>query len=155
MDKIIGQKNEGPSANALESAQINDSTQRLAFLQEKIIDFGEQIEKADKLKSSQQDHLLELRARMDKLQHIADHYGIEVDHHEENKENYEKLSKELLVLEKQKRIVLAAVDTMTKRCETQISDKRKEYENLYIKKATILKAYNERVRALRTKGLEI
>ena len=98
---------------------------------------------------------MELRARMDKLQHIADHYGIEVEHHEENKENYEKLSKELIVLEKQKKIVLSAVDTMTKRYEGQLSDKRKEYEQLYIKKATILKGYNERVRALRTKGLEI
>ena len=81
---------------------------------------------------------------MDKLQHIADHYGIEVDRHEENKESYDKLSKELNVLEKQKRIVMTAVDTMTKR-----------YEQLYMRKAQILKSYNEKCRTLRGKGLEI
>ena len=70
----------------------------------------------------------ELKVRMDKLQHIADHYGIEVDHHEENKENYEKLSKELVVLEKQKNIVKSAADAMTKRYETALTEKKKEYE---------------------------
>ena len=92
---------------------------------------------------------------MDKLQHIADHYGIEVDRHEENKESYDKLSKELNVLEKQKRIVMTAVDTMTKRYETVIVEKRKEYEQLYMRKAQILKSYNEKCRTLRGKGLEI
>ena len=92
---------------------------------------------------------------MDKLQHIADHYGIEVDRHEENKESYDKLSKELYiclmlnVLEKQKRIVMTAVDTMTKRYETVIVEKRKEYEQLYMRKAQILKSYNEKCRTLR------
>ena len=57
---------------------------------------------------------------MEKLQQIADHYGIEIDKHEENKENYEKLSKELGVLEKQKKIVLSAVDAMTKRYEAAL-----------------------------------
>jgi hypothetical protein len=32
---------------------------------------------------------------MDKLQSIANHYGIEIDKHEENKEQYEKLNKDL------------------------------------------------------------
>jgi hypothetical protein len=42
---------------------------------------------------------------MEKLLQIADHYGIEVDKHEENKENYDKLSKELSLLDKQKKIL--------------------------------------------------
>ncbi len=42
----------------------------------------------------------ELKTRMEKLQQIADHYGIEVDKHEENKENFDKLSKELQLLDK-------------------------------------------------------
>ena len=92
---------------------------------------------------------------MEKLQQIADHYGIEVEKHEENKENYDKLSKELEQLQKQKRIVLTAVDAMTKRYETALTEKKKEYDQLYMKKATILKGYNEKVKALRIKGLEI
>lgn len=55
----------------------------------------EQIEKSDKLRTQQFDHLQELKGRMEKLQQIADHYGIEIDKHEENKENHEKLSREL------------------------------------------------------------
>jgi ABC-type transporter Mla subunit MlaD len=141
--------------NNQDSAQINDTTQRLAFLQEKIGDLKEQIEKADKLRAQQFEHLQELKGRMEKLQQIADHYGIEIDKHEENKESYDKLSKELNQLDKQKKIVLAAVETMTKRYESAISEKKKEYEGLYLKKAQILKSYNEKVRTLRAKGLEI
>lgn len=44
---------------------------------------------------------------------------------------------------------------MTKRYEGQIADKKKEYESLYLKKATILKTYNEKVKQLRVKGQEI
>lgn len=58
-------------------------------------------------------------------------------------------------MDKQKKIVMAAMDTMTKRYEGQITDKKKEYEALYLKKATILKSYNEKVKQLRVKGQEI
>jgi hypothetical protein len=37
---------------------------------------------------------------MEKLQQIADHYGIEIDKHEENRENHDKLAKELQLLDK-------------------------------------------------------
>jgi hypothetical protein len=46
----------------------------------------------------------------------------------------------------------SAIDTLTKRYEVQIADKKKEYDALYLKKAQILKAYNEKIRMLRTKG---
>jgi len=124
-------------------------------MQEQIVDVKDQIEKADKLRAQQSEHLNELRTRMEKLQQIADHYGIEVDKHEENKESYDKLSKELGVLEKQKKIVMTAVDAMTKRYETAITDKRRDFENLYMRKAQILKSYNEKCRSLRAKGMEI
>lgn len=42
---------------------------------------------------------------MEKLQQIADHYGIEVDKHEENKDAHDKLAKELALLDKQKKIL--------------------------------------------------
>ncbi len=54
---------------------------------------------------------------MEKLQSIADHYGIEVDKHEENKEQHDRLAKELQLLDKQKKIVQSAIDTLTKRYE--------------------------------------
>ena len=52
MDKIIGKGLDNHSNAAHhDSAQINDTTQRLAYLQEKIVDIKDQIEKADKLRS--------------------------------------------------------------------------------------------------------
>lgn len=154
MDRILGKGTDHygglqGTQNNQESAQINDTTQRLAFLQEKIVEMKEQIEKSDKLRLSQFEHLQELKGRMEKLQQIADHYGIEIDKHEENKESYDKLNKELTVLDKQKKIVLAAVEAMTKRYESAIGEKKKEYESLYLKKAQILKSYNEKVKTLR------
>jgi hypothetical protein len=44
---------------------------------------------------------------------------------------------------------------MTKKYETAIADKRKEYEQLYYKKAMILKSYNEKIKMLKLKGQEI
>ena len=41
---------------------------------------------------------------------------------------------------------------MTKRFETAILDKKKEYDNLYMKKAIIIKSYNEKMKELRIKG---
>ena len=59
------------------------------------------------------------------------------------------------MLDKQKKILQSAIDTLTKRYEVQIAEKKKEYDALYLKKAQILKAYNEKIRMLRTKGSEI
>lgn len=44
---------------------------------------------------------------------------------------------------------------MTKRYEGAIADKKKEYENLYLRKALIVKSYNEKIKELKHKGLEI
>ena len=44
---------------------------------------------------------------------------------------------------------------MTKRYETALNEKKKEYEALYLKKAQILRSYNEKVKSLRQKGYEI
>lgn len=62
LDKII-EKNEPETMK-----QINDSTSRLAYLNEKIGELKEAYDKAEKLKASQQDHLEELRQRLEKLQ---------------------------------------------------------------------------------------
>ena len=44
---------------------------------------------------------------------------------------------------------------MTKRFESAILEKKKDYDNLYVKKAMIVKSYNDKMKELRAKGLEI
>lgn len=44
---------------------------------------------------------------------------------------------------------------MSKRYETALTDKKKEFDALYMKKAMILKSYNEKIRQLKNKGQEI
>lgn len=41
---------------------------------------------------------------------------------------------------------------MTKKYEAAIADKKKEYEQLYYKKAMILKSYNDKIKTLKSKG---
>lgn len=114
------------------------------------------IEKADALRGQQAEHLNELRARMDKLVQIAGHYGLEEpEQHEEQREQHDKLVKEMAALEKQRRIVVAALENGGKRHEAGMAEKRKEHDALYLKKATILKSYNERCKQLRLRALEI
>lgn len=94
LDKII-EKNEPETMKS-----INDSQSRLTYLTEKVADLKDQLDKAEKLKSSQQEHLQELKQRSEKITQIAEHYGIELDKHQENQEEYEKLQKDLMQLEK-------------------------------------------------------
>lgn len=44
---------------------------------------------------------------------------------------------------------------MTKRYESSITEKKKEYDSLYMKKAMIIKSYNDKIRELKQKGMEI
>lgn len=88
----------------------------------------------------------ELRQRTDKLVQIAEHYGVEVDKHHENQAMHEQLTKDLAVLDKQKRIVKSAIDTMSKKYESTVAEKKKEYDQLFYKKAMILKSYNEKIK---------
>ena len=44
---------------------------------------------------------------------------------------------------------------MTKKYEVAITDKKKEFDQLFLKKAMILKSYNEKIKMLKAKGLEI
>lgn len=41
---------------------------------------------------------------------------------------------------------------MTKRYESALSEKKKEFDQLYFKKAMILKSYNEKIKQLKAKG---
>lgn len=92
---------------------------------------------------------------MEKLNQIAEHYGLEVDKHDDNAKEFEKLNKDLGQLEKQKMIVKSAINTMTKKFESTIIEKKKEFDQLYLKKAMILKSYNEKIKVLKVKGQEI
>ncbi len=44
---------------------------------------------------------------------------------------------------------------MSKKYETTIQDKKKEFDSLFYKKAMILKSYNEKLKQQKTKGGEI
>lgn len=44
---------------------------------------------------------------------------------------------------------------MTKKYEATLTDKKKEFEQLYMRKAMILKSYNDKIKQLKEKGLEI
>eukprot|EP00347_Sterkiella_histriomuscorum_P015656 403356196 len=149
LDKII-ERNEPETMK-----QINDQTSQLAYLNEKIAELRDQYDKSEKLKDQQLEQLEELKQRFEKLNQIADHYGIEVDKHDQNNKEYEKLNKDLEQLEKQKRIARSAIDTLTKKYESALTEKKKEFDQLYYKKAMILKSYNEKIKLLKYKGEEI
>lgn len=44
---------------------------------------------------------------------------------------------------------------MTKKYESAIAEKKKDFDNLYYKKAMILKSFNEKIKQLKGKGEEI
>lgn len=44
---------------------------------------------------------------------------------------------------------------MTKKYESAIAEKKKEFDALYLRKAMILKGYNEKIKMLKIKGQEI
>ena len=44
---------------------------------------------------------------------------------------------------------------MSKKYEKSLEDKKKEFDSLYMKKAMILKSYNDKIRQLKYKGQEI
>lgn len=89
--------------------------------------------------------MTELKQRLERLSQIAEHYGIDIDKHADNQGEYDKLNKEVELLEKQKNIVKSAIDAMTKRYEAALAEKKKEYDSLYYKKAMILKSYNDKI----------
>jgi hypothetical protein len=61
----------------------------------------------------------------------------------------------LAQLDKQKRIVKSAIDTMTKKYESAINERKKEFDQLYMRKAMILKSYTDKIKLLKLKGMEI
>jgi hypothetical protein len=42
--------------------------------------------------------------------------------------------------------VKGAIETMTKKYEKALDEKKKEFDGLYLKKAMILKSYNDKIR---------
>ena len=91
--------------------QVQDTTQRLAFLTEKLAKLEEDNKKAEELRNQQIDQLAELRTRLDKLNKIAEHYGVSIEKSKENQVEHKKLTEQLEYLNKQKRILTQAIDT--------------------------------------------
>ena len=91
--------------------QVQDTTQRLAYLTEKLAKLEEENKKAEELRNQQIDQLEELRNRLAKLNTIAEHYGVSVEKSKENMAEHKKLTEQLEQLNKQKRILTQAIDT--------------------------------------------
>jgi uncharacterized protein YoxC len=64
--------------------QVTDTTQRLAHLTEKLNKLEQENMKAEKLRNAQLEQLEELRARLSKLNQIAEHYGVSIEKSKEN-----------------------------------------------------------------------
>ena len=64
--------------------QVQDTTQRLAYLTEKLAKLQDENVKAEQLRSQQVDQLNELKGRMAKLNTVAEHYGVSVDKSKES-----------------------------------------------------------------------
>ena len=58
-------------------------------------------------------------------------------------------------MNKQKRILTQAIDTQTRKQEALTAEKKRDLEQLQMRKGEILAKYNERVIELREKGLQI
>ena len=79
---------------------MQDTTQRLAFLTEKLAKLEDENKKAEELRNSQIDQLAELRTRLDKLNKIAEHYGVSIEKSKENQAEHKKLTEQLEYLNK-------------------------------------------------------
>lgn len=64
--------------------QVTDTTQRLAHLTEKLHKLEQENMKSEKLRNAQLEQLEELRARLSKLNQIAEHYGVSIEKSKEN-----------------------------------------------------------------------
>jgi SMC interacting uncharacterized protein involved in chromosome segregation len=74
------------------------------------------------------EHQEELKSRHEKLVTIAEHYGIDPERYAETQAEHDSLTKEMSVLDKQKRIVKSAIDTTTRKYEQMLNEKKKEFD---------------------------
>ncbi len=133
--------------------QVQDTTQRLAYLTEKLQKLDEENLRAEELRNQQLAQLEELKVRLEKLNKIAEHYGVSIEKSKENHAEQKKLQEQLDHLNKQKRILTQSIDTQTKKQEAMALEKKKDLEQLQIRKLEILKKYNERVSELRDRAI--
>ena len=75
--------------------QVNDTTQRLAHLTEKLAKLEQENMKAEKLRNTQLEQLEELRIRLSKLNQIAEHYGVSIEKSKENHQEQKRLQEQL------------------------------------------------------------
>ena len=68
---------------------------------------------------------------------------------------HKKLTEQIDYLNKQKRVLTQAIDAQTRKQEALTVEKKRDLEQLQLRKGEILTKYNERVVELREKGLQI
>lgn len=64
--------------------QVQDTTQRLVYLTEKLQKLEQENQKAEQLRDQQIKQLEELRLRLAKLNTIAEYYGVSIEKSKEN-----------------------------------------------------------------------
>ena len=84
--------------------------------------------RSEELKAQQAATLDDLRSKMSKLQSIAQQYGISLDTHDENQRSYQLLMEQHEALQKQKRVLQQSIEASSKKYETQLTDKKKEFD---------------------------
>ena len=68
---------------------------------------------------------------------------------------HKKLTEQIEYLNKQKRVLTQAIDAQTRKQKALTVEKKRDLEQLQLRKGEILAKYNERVAELREKGLQI
>lgn len=149
MDKII-EKNEPETMK-----QINEQTSKLAYLNDKLQQLHDESNRNEEVKQQQESTLADLSEKMEKLREMAAQYGVNVDTHEENQKQLKQLKEQQDTLLKQKRVLLSAIETNTKKFDGILNEKRKEFEGLQFQKAQIVMSYNDKIADLRNRGREI
>lgn len=135
--------------------QVQDTTQRLVYLTEKLQKLEQENQKAEQLRDAQIKQLEELRSRLAKLNTIAEYYGVSIEKSKENQLEHKRLTEQLDHLNKQRRILTQAIDVQSRKQQALTAEKKRDLEQLQLRKTEILKKYNERVTELREKGLQI
>lgn len=72
--------------------QVQDTTQRLVYLTEKLQKLEQENQKAEQLRDAQIKQLEELRTRLTKLNTIAEYYGVSIEKSKENQLEHKRLT---------------------------------------------------------------
>ena len=97
--------------NKEQSANVSDISQRLVYVNEKILRITEENDKAKAVISKQDTQIDELQNRFKKLTAIGERYGVTLEKHKEESNQNKQMQERLEVLQKQKMVMLKAAES--------------------------------------------